>query len=137
MRSVTLQSSPEATEESRKILEEEGDKEVEKLAEETRIWRAATSVHWILLGIYQAGSLQLSINSEGKTLTREAGENEVKEHPDEPNLMGGGQEGKFNYLACAQDRALLYWADMIQLGLVKPETLPEMLSEKVTRYIIE
>ncbi|KIW70471.1 hypothetical protein, variant [Phialophora macrospora] len=38
---------------------------------------------------------------------------------------------EFDYLAYAQDRAMFFWGDCIQMGLIKEEELPKELVEKV------
>lgn len=38
---------------------------------------------------------------------------------------------EFDYLAYAQDRAMFFWGDCLQLGLVKEENLPQELLRKV------
>ena len=41
------------------------------------------------------------------------------------------EEEEFDYLGYAQERAMFFWGDVLQLGLVKREELPESLLEKV------
>jgi hypothetical protein len=38
---------------------------------------------------------------------------------------------EFDYLAYAQERAMFFWGDCIQMGLIKEEELPKELIEKV------
>ena len=40
-------------------------------------------------------------------------------------------EDEFDYLGYAQERAMFFWGDVLQLGLVKREELPKDLLEKV------
>lgn len=40
-------------------------------------------------------------------------------------------DGEFDYLAYAQDRAIFFWGDAIQLGIVKREDLPSTLLERI------
>lgn len=42
-----------------------------------------------------------------------------------------GEEEEFDYLAYAQERALFFWGDVLQLGLVKKEDLPADLLQKI------
>jgi choline kinase len=51
-------------------------------------------------------------------------------------LDGEEEEEEFDYLAYAQDRAMFFWGDMVNLGLVKREELPEELARrlKVVEY---
>ncbi|MCJ1352917.1 MAG: hypothetical protein MMC33_002901 [Icmadophila ericetorum] len=43
----------------------------------------------------------------------------------------GEEEEEFDYLAYAQDRAMFFWGDVLALGLVRREDLPEGLLERV------
>lgn len=40
-------------------------------------------------------------------------------------------DGEFDYLAYAQDRAIFFWSDALQLGIVKREDLPTALLERI------
>lgn len=46
------------------------------------------------------------------------------------------EEEEFDYLAYAQERALFFWGDVLQMGLVKKEDLPAELLQKlkIVRY---
>ncbi|KAI5817286.1 choline kinase-like protein [Pyronema omphalodes] len=86
-----------------KERKEEIKKEVEKLLQETKVWRAASSAMWAAWGIVQAKSEEI-------------------------------EEGEFDYLLYAQERALLFWGDMLDLGIYTKEELEKLekgLSEKV------
>ena len=41
------------------------------------------------------------------------------------------EEEEFDYLAYSQERAMLFWGDVLQLGIVKRDELPTELLEKV------
>lgn len=41
------------------------------------------------------------------------------------------EEEEFDYLAYAQERAMFFWGDILQLGIVKRDELPTELLEKV------
>ena len=43
----------------------------------------------------------------------------------------GGEDDEFDYLAYAQDRAMFFWGDCLQLGLVTQDELPESLRGKI------
>ena len=47
------------------------------------------------------------------------------------DVVDEGAEDEFDYLGYAQERAMFFWGDVLQLGLVKREELPESLLEKV------
>jgi choline kinase len=42
-----------------------------------------------------------------------------------------GEEEEFDYLAYSQDRAMFFWGDCIQLGIVRAEDLPEDMRDRV------
>ena len=42
-------------------------------------------------------------------------------------------EGSFDYLAYAQDRALFFWGDLLEMGLVKEEELPTEVVKRAKR----
>jgi len=71
-------------------------KVVERLLEEARLWRAASSAQWCAWGIVQA----------------KVGVAEGEEEQEE-----------FDYLAYGRQRGLLFWGDLVELGLVGMEEL--------------
>lgn len=42
-----------------------------------------------------------------------------------------GEEDEFDYLAYAQDRAMFFWGDVVSLGIIKKEELPETLVQRM------
>ncbi|KAK5166676.1 uncharacterized protein LTR77_008220 [Saxophila tyrrhenica] len=126
------------------------DKEVARILHETRLWRLANTAMWVAWGIVQAKVPGMpDFSSEGKMEPddegEEAGREDLGERADEYRDLVAQQqqedgeeeaqeevvEEEFDYLGYAQHRALFFWADAIQLGLVKAEELPEELREKV------
>ncbi|KAG8407391.1 hypothetical protein J3458_020869 [Metarhizium acridum] len=99
--------------------EEQSDLNVRQLLEETRLWRPACSAFWIAWGIVQAKVPGLDANNEPVS-EEEAVKAEQELGPDE-----------FDYLSYAQSRAFFFWGDCVQMGLVKPEELPEKLRSKL------
>lgn len=97
--------------ETERQRDEQTDKQVSELLEETRLWRPVNSVFWVAWGIVQAKCSDAddeadSVKSEGS---------------------GGADEEdeEFDYLSYAQDRALFFWGDCVLMGFIKPEDLPE------------
>jgi choline kinase len=88
--------------------EEDVERRVRELMEETRLWRIANSAHWIAWGIVQAKIPGLS---------------EVVPEETEAEMEEEGEE--FDYLGYAQERAMFFWGDCVLMGLVKEEELPE------------
>lgn len=136
-----------AEEEARR--EKEVDKQVAELLKETRMWRVANSAQWVAWGIVQAKIPDLAGVMEEKGASAE----EVVVSP--PTTTGGGESGEskgnggendekgkekdkdeeeedeFDYLAYAQDRAMFFWGDVVNMGLVKKEDLPEKLRDRL------
>lgn len=82
-----------------------------------------------------AGSDPLSSNSA--TLKQEA-HDKRPEASDVEGLVKGEEppieeetEADFDYLGYAQERAMFFWGDVLQLGIVKKEDLPRDLLGKV------
>ncbi|CAL3962255.1 unnamed protein product [Diplocarpon coronariae] len=138
--------------------EQETEHLVQELIKEVRIWRVANSAQWVAWGIVQAQvpGLDESIGPvvTGTELTEEPApleersinspkvESKVEKELDETkNLVAGtkGKEGEaaedeedeFDYLAYAQDRAMFFWGDVLGLGIVKREELPDELLRRV------
>lgn len=94
--------------------EEDVERRVRELMEETRLWRIANSAHWIAWGIVQAKIPGLS---------------EVVPEETEAEIEEEGEE--FDYLGYAQERAMFFWGDCVLMGLVKEEELPEGVRERL------
>ena len=127
-----------------KDREEQSEKMVKKLMEETKLWRAANSAMWIAWGIVQAKVP--GMEDEDATPAKEvvppaassvssnsdAGYFDLNDD-DEDEEMGLDE---FDYLRYAQDRAFFFWGDMVRMGLVSLDDLPEMLKKnlKIVEY---
>ncbi|KXT12587.1 hypothetical protein AC579_2106 [Pseudocercospora musae] len=117
------------------------DGAVKRLMEETRWWRLANSAQWIAWGLVQAkvpGMPAFDATSPGPQSEGETAEELLGERAEVYKEMVQGQQGEnveedeeFDYLGYAQHRAMFFWGDAIQLGLVKPEDLPEETREKI------
>lgn len=129
-----------ATREAERDAEVEG--EVQRLLRETRLWRAANSAQWVAWGIVQARVEGFEEGGEGKD--GEEGGNGGDNNGDVDvgsSSKGGGEEAgaeaeaetadEFDYLAYARDRALFFWGDMLRLGLVGQEELPQEVLKQV------
>ncbi|PHH89968.1 hypothetical protein CDD83_4829 [Cordyceps sp. RAO-2017] len=99
--------------------EERSNQRVRELMDETRLWRPANSAQWVAWGIVQATVPGLDANNE----PRPAGE--AVEAEQEMGVDG------FDYLSYAQQRALFFWGDVVQMGLVRAEELPETLRARL------
>ncbi|KAF8253644.1 kinase-like protein [Wilcoxina mikolae CBS 423.85] len=75
---------------------EEVEKEVDRLLSEAKAWRAASSAMWAAWGIVQA------------------------------KVEGEEEEGEFDYILYAQQRALLFWGDCLSLGVFTEEEMEGM-----------
>ena len=138
--------------EDEKRREADTEHQVEELIKETRIWRIANSAQWVAWGIVQAKVPELddSGDKENKKLLTSAQREDyangcAKAQDKRPEglkaeaLLSGEnpsakeaeqldeEEEDFDYLGYAQERAMFFWGDVVGLGLVKKEELPERL----------
>lgn len=151
---------PYAEEDARR--EAETERQVEDLLREVRMWRVANSAQWVAWGIVQAKVPELDdrpaltttpdeINGDEGTngnasgsgqpgwLDREMKSPEVREQTDDDIKSEEAveeEEDEFDYLGYAQSRAMFFWGDVVGLGIVKKEELPECLREnlKIVEY---
>jgi len=144
-----------------KAREEAVEKQIEALLHETKIWRIANSAQWVAWGIVQAKVPELDdmpkvsrtaaiidkikkrihpqsdpLDPEVKALQEDAKadrpESRVKQEAhDEGSNVEEEHEEEFDYLTYAQDRAMFFWGDCLQMGLIKEEELPESLRARV------
>lgn len=114
--------------------------EVARLLHEVRIWRLANTAQWVAWGIVQAkvvgmpefgagsktieDSVQADFHDDAK-VNRELEQDQAGEDKLE------AEQEEFDYLGYAQHRAMFFWADAIQLGIVKAEDLPEDVRSKL------
>ncbi|KAK4696479.1 choline kinase, partial [Lecanoromycetidae sp. Uapishka_2] len=147
---------------SAQIAEEEKQKdetlksEVRRLSHETRLWRVANSAQWVAWGIVQAKvpgmDEALKRAKNGTPKSEDSPSSTCKAHqasdPLSPEMTGTdedmhdkrpeeeGDEEEFDYLGYAQERAMFFWGDVLQLGIVQREELPETLLKnvKVVQY---
>jgi len=99
--------------------DEQTEKKVKELMEETRLWRPANSAFWIAWGIVQADVPGLDANNDPVSAEAALAAEEAI------------AADEFDYLSYAQDRALFFWGDVLQMGLVKEEELPESLRARL------
>lgn len=140
--------------------EKETERQVQELLKEVRVWRVANSAQWVAWGIVQAKVPDLDaltasntvLNGDGEDLTEEPSEINGDGHPQESTekrpegykaeaLLAGetvkeaegleDDEDEFDYLAYAQDRAMFFWGDVVGLGLVRKEELPEEVVKRL------
>ena len=139
---------------------QELDDEIERLRYETRLWRIANSAQWVAWGIVQAKvpGMDAALEAQKKGMPVHASDND-SDHPKlgsdplGPEAEGlaidahskrpehgeaaeeeGAEEGDeqhFDYLGYAQERALFFWGDVLQLGIVTRDQLPKELLEKI------
>lgn len=133
--------------------DEKLESEIKRLSNETRLWRVANSAQWVAWGIVQAKvpgmdeALEAAKNRTPKSdeipsvtpkghldsdpLSLEMAGVAEDARGKRPEEEGGYDEEEFDYLGYAQERAMFFWGDVLQLGIVKREELPEDLLEKV------
>lgn len=133
--------------------EQETERQVQDLLKEVRIWRIANSAQWVAWGIVQAQVPGLDAATHEPVVP----DAELSEEPvqmkdgtvqEEPKVLidavrsgkkveeeaveaAEADEDEFDYLAYAQDRAMFFWGDVVQLGLVQKEELPAALVRRL------
>ncbi|KAI7111021.1 kinase-like protein, partial [Hortaea werneckii] len=129
------------------------DADVARLLHETRLWRLANTTQWVAWGIVQAkvpGMPDFTVSAPPQdtppeTAGEEAAREELGERGDEYRELARmdtaqsertvaedeNVEEEFDYLGYAQHRALWFWSDALQLGIVAEGDLPEELLERV------
>lgn len=133
------------------IRDEAVEAEIQRLMHEARLWRVANSAQWVAWGIVQATvpgmdealkALKRPVSHAAGTLPNGAVERPTLESPggaSQENEAEGDEEGEgeeeeeFDYLGYAQDRAMFFWGDVLQLGIVTREQLPATLLDKIKR----
>lgn len=118
------------------------DQRVEELVRETRLWRAMNSAQWVAWGIVQAkipGYNEPPAEGSGGEGGENQGEAPASPVASEGSAAGssgesagaGEDEEGFDYLSYAHERALFFWGDCVQMGLIKLEELPEGLRGRI------
>ncbi|KAG9230492.1 choline kinase-like protein [Amylocarpus encephaloides] len=146
--SLKLEDSASFVEEEKR-REAETERQVAHLLDETRIWRLANSAQWVAWGIVQAKVPELDEKKnrdegasspstqvkapEQQGLERSDSVDSVASVDGENEQDAGEEEeeDEFDYLAYAQDRAHFFWADVVELGIMKREELPDSCFGKV------
>ena len=81
-----------------------------------------------------AGTLHTASEPVAERSTVESSDGASKESEtegEEEEEEEGEEEEEFDYLAYAQDRAMFFWGDVLQLGILKQEQLPATLLNKI------
>ncbi|TID17976.1 kinase-like protein [Venturia nashicola] len=128
------------------------EKEVARLIHESQIWRLANSAQWVMWGVMQAKIEGLpDFGDETQTASVAAGRLttlpeesamasdaiEPDERPAECKKVETAKEGdededeEFDYLAYTFERAMFFWGDAVELGLVKLEELPADVQKNI------
>lgn len=117
--------------------------EVSRLLHETKLWRLANTAQWVAWGIVQAkvpGMPDFKAQEETPRMqmeedTERAALEDVSEEYEavskEQAESAEEEQEEFDYLGYAQHRAMFFWGDAIQLGLVNAEDLPEEMRSKI------
>lgn len=141
-----------------KAREEAVSAEIDRLLKETRLWRVANSAHWVAWGIVQAKipgmdeALEARRKKSGGQNADNAGEGHAVPFKDTvtdatPSSSPSNSavktssdddaeveiESEFDCLAYAQQRAFFFWGDLLELGLIKEEDLPENVLKEAKR----
>jgi choline kinase len=129
--------------------EKDVDRKVEELVKEARIWRVANSAQWVAWGIVQAKVPELDEAEEASssvTISASPGPIDADaprptpmtdlqsdeavqhqnshDHDQRPEEGHGEDDDEFDYLGYAQERAMFFWGDLVEMGLVRKDELP-------------
>ena len=127
--------------EEEKQREAATETEIQRLLHEARIWRMANSAQWVAWGIVQAKVP--GMNDSASTFTGGPVDVSLASDPLSPETAGEVADAKdkrpedeeedenFDYLGYAQERAMLFWGDVLRCGIVEREELPESLLGKL------
>lgn len=137
---------------------EQQEKDIQRLIRETRLWRPANTAQWVAWGIVQAKIPDLEekpksragmllnvikekiiphsdpLSDEEKALREDAKHDRPEGREQEAAHEEGDAEDQaeeFDYLGYAQERAMFFWGDCLQMGFVTPDELPESMKGKV------
>ena len=126
--------------------------EIKRLSHETRLWRVANSAQWVAWGIVQAKvpgmdeALEAAKSGTPKSEDTivQAFQSQLDSDPLSSEMEGvaqdaqdkrpeeeGDDDEEFDYLGYAQERAMFFWGDVLTLGIIKRDELPESLLERV------
>ncbi|KAL4788585.1 kinase-like domain-containing protein [Aspergillus varians] len=100
------------------------------LMRQTRLWRVLNSAQWVAWGIVQAKIPGMDEDDDNTPTPTSA-------TPTPPVDSDVDESDEFDYLAYAQDRALFFWADLVAMGFVQKEQLPESLVESLEGRMID
>ncbi|KAL8943891.1 MAG: hypothetical protein Q9216_000785 [Gyalolechia sp. 2 TL-2023] len=137
--------------EDEKRREEATEREIHRLMNEARLWRPANSAQWVAWGIVQAKVPGMDEALEARKRSRQeqgspsmaemgspslgmqptADDQKDRRQEDSQSAEDEDAEEEFDYLGYARERAMFFWGDLLQMGLVKREGLPEELMERV------
>ncbi|KAF1811848.1 kinase-like protein [Eremomyces bilateralis CBS 781.70] len=111
------------------------DLEVKKLMHETMIWRGANSAQWVAWGVVQATIPGPEENNSkpGDAAGDEIDKDQASGSVEKDGGLESEEEEEFDYLSYARERAMFFWGDMLLLGIVREDELPENLRASVKR----
>ena len=116
------------------LEQSELDREIARLMYETRLWRIANTAQWIAWGIVQARVPGLH-NEPHEQIVRDSATDwteNVASDSDVGEANSEEEEDKeFDYLSYARSRAMFFWGDCVQQGLITEDELPEDVRGKL------
>lgn len=137
--------SASETAQDRQVYEETSEAEIQQYMRQTRLWRVANSAQWVAWGIVQAKVAALEEEEAAAAALANASSSSSSSSSQGPDLSASqelqriieeAEESEFDYLAYSQDRALFFWADVLSLGLIRENELPNDLLKLVKPRMI-
>ncbi len=111
--------------------------ETQFLMRQTRLWRVLNSAQWVAWGIVQAKVPGMDDDSSEDEDIPTPTAATAPTTPKPPVDSDIDESDEFDYLAYAQDRALFFWADLVALGIVQRDQLPQALQEGIEGRMID
>lgn len=133
------------------------EKEVARLIHETQIWRLANSAQWVMWGVMQA-KIEGLPDFDDETQTASVAAGQLATLPEDSAMLSDSalpqdqpeakevqckkaapveadkdkdEDEEFDYLAYTFARAMFFWGDAVELGLVKLEELPADIQKNI------
>lgn len=134
----TPDADPQAAADTVRAHEDSVETKLQSLMHQTRLWRVFNSAQWVAWGIVQAkvdgmeeGIAADAVSSGLSSPTESPAGRTHSRTPSVDSAAGADdEEDEFDYLAYSQDRAMFFWADLLEMNLIREDELPTETVEK-------
>ncbi|PKY09190.1 putative choline kinase [Aspergillus campestris IBT 28561] len=133
----TPDADPQAAADTVRAHEDSMETKIQSLMHQTRLWRVFNSAQWVAWGIVQAkvdgmeeGIAADAVSSGLSSPTESPANRNHSRTPSVDSTAADDEEDEFDYLAYSQDRAMFFWADLLEMNLIREDELPAETVEK-------